>query len=689
MPDLSQLRKFRHKVPFCSQSALEGILDLASKEGIPENYKRKQIRQSVEQTIEGLNTYGPLLVAATAMTLAEEPMEIVFANIFSYIAGAYAAGGCFANFLEEVHSKNPSGYNNPWHCVLYADEIHPGNQLAGSSRKSWALYLSFAEFGSMLSHSELWFTIFVMRSDLMGKLAANIGQIYRLVLEHMFNNQQAHPHAAVLFHRGAARLKLFWTVGYFIQDGAGQKYTFSNRQDGGSRICMACKNLFVLAQDEEKGDKEIAKFTKYSQLDIANDQEILDSWDRMKSRKKDCSKTEFKKWCQACGIDYSEQALLLSPILRSQNLLKPISQYMHDYMHALCSNGVMSWIAFLFIQSIHSNGVDDIWKVLHGFVQLWSQPAIHKTDLGRLFLPKAVKGHKEASKIKCSASEMLALYKVLAQYVHTCCLPNGLCVFASQCYLAWCSVLDYCVSIPALASPDHKQLLALVEQALDATFKAGWSQEFKPKMHWVLHFSDSLKKHGQLTACWSMERRHKTIRKHGSLLCNTAHWETSLTKAVIAEHFHLLGEESDLFRKGFYLENMRTPTKKMLASLCQNGLVPAGGSCMQSKSCRLASGATITCGDVVLLQAEGLRGHTPQFKAAQVHAFLNFGINDNVALVEMYKFNDWRPAQMCSTWLVCSARNLCLISLEDILCAVTYNSAKGKVTCLTPPFLHW
>lgn len=213
MPDLSQLRKFRHKVPFCSQSALEGILDLASKEGIPENFKRKQIRQSVEQTIESLNTYGPLLVAATAMTLAEEPMEIVFANIFSYIAGAYAAGGCFANFLEEVHSKNPSGYNNPWHCVLYADEIHPGNQLAGSSRKSWALYLSFAEFGSMLSHSELWFTIFVMRSDLVGKLAANIGQIYRLVLEHMFNNQQAHPHAGVLFHRGAARLKLFWTVG--------------------------------------------------------------------------------------------------------------------------------------------------------------------------------------------------------------------------------------------------------------------------------------------------------------------------------------------------------------------------------------------------------------------------------------------------------------------------------------------
>ena len=78
MPDLSQLQRFKQRVPFCSQSALEGILDLASKEGIPESHKRKQIRQSVEQTIEALNTYGPLLVAATAMTLAEGPMDIGF-----------------------------------------------------------------------------------------------------------------------------------------------------------------------------------------------------------------------------------------------------------------------------------------------------------------------------------------------------------------------------------------------------------------------------------------------------------------------------------------------------------------------------------------------------------------------------------------------------------------------------------
>ena len=69
------------------------------------------------------------------MILEEDPVELAFANIFSYLAGAYAAGGCFADYLDKVHDNNPSSFNNPWSCILYVDELHPGNQLAGNSRK--------------------------------------------------------------------------------------------------------------------------------------------------------------------------------------------------------------------------------------------------------------------------------------------------------------------------------------------------------------------------------------------------------------------------------------------------------------------------------------------------------------------------------------------------------------------------
>ena len=57
------------------------------------------------------------------------------------------------------------------------------------------------------------------------------------------------------------------------------------------------------------------------------------------------------------------------------------------------------------------------------------------------------------------------------------------------------------VSIATLPHPDSQQLLTCIERALAAMVEAGWSEEFKPKMHWTLHFPDSLKNHQHLVAC--------------------------------------------------------------------------------------------------------------------------------------------------------------------------------------------
>ena len=146
------------------------------------------------------------------MILEEDPVELAFATIFSYLAGAYAAGGCFADYLDKVHDNNPSSFNNPWSCILYVDELHPGNQLAGNSRNTWAIYCSSAQFGATLSNSESWLTLLGKRSEQVSQLAASIGQCFRLILEHMFDNKYAHPHSGVLLQGGPKRLKL--SVGY-------------------------------------------------------------------------------------------------------------------------------------------------------------------------------------------------------------------------------------------------------------------------------------------------------------------------------------------------------------------------------------------------------------------------------------------------------------------------------------------
>ena len=48
-------------------------------------------------------------------------------------------------------ASHPSSPASKWSLVLYCDEVSPGNQLAYKhERKAWAIYWSFAEFGSHL-----------------------------------------------------------------------------------------------------------------------------------------------------------------------------------------------------------------------------------------------------------------------------------------------------------------------------------------------------------------------------------------------------------------------------------------------------------------------------------------------------------------------------------------------------------
>ena len=108
----------------------------------------------------------------------------------------------------------------------------------------------------------------------------------------------------------------------------------------------------------------------------------------------------------------------------------------------------------------------------------------------------------------------------------------------------------------------------------------------------------------------------------------------------------------------------------MTAFLCNAGVVPVG---MPSSCCKLFSGATITSGDVVCLH--NVDGGSPAFNAAQEHCFLKVPCGD-VALVEKYLF------------LEISNKHPGVASLQEISCAVTYNAAKGRVTCLTPAFLQ-
>ena len=242
----------------------------------------------------------------------------------------------------------------------------------------------------------------------------------------MFDNKYAHPHSEVLLQGGLKRLKL--SVG----------------------CCNRPRNPVLVGKDARVQQNRVKKvepgfwgwlFPAFTlaewQAEVPEPSETnhpIHAW---------LYAWALPKWCAELGICFC-----------GSNRLLPVVWLRFGRHMALCNFGPS--LPF----------TNAIWK---GY-----------------FCPKQWKATKKLGSSDAS-SEILGLYQVLAHYVQICCLPNGICLLGSTCSLAWCKVLDYRLSIPALEKPDYKQLLSFVEAALEATVAADWSEEFEPKMHWSLH----------------------------------------------------------------------------------------------------------------------------------------------------------------------------------------------------------
>ncbi|CAL1139986.1 unnamed protein product [Cladocopium goreaui] len=617
-----------------------------------------------------------------AITLKNEEQVVLHINFLSLLAGVFQKGGAFTDFLLKFRNARPSSLEEPWQAVVYCDEFHPGNVLNSTSRKLWCIYISFLEFKQMLSKENMWFCLATCRSTEVSQLAAGISQVFKLVMEHMFCHNS--PDTGILLSSAKGSLRLFSTLGMVLQDGQAQKLVWCNRQDSGSKPCMMCNNIFQL-KDAESADmndcqKVFSRFTKLSQLHLATDADILQSWHRLKDKKDTVPAGVFSKWQQAAGVTFSPHCFMASEALQGLNLIKPVSMYCFDFMHGMCSHGLMQDTIFLVLESLNKNG-HKVWDTLHDWVGLWVLPHGYSCNLKSFFGTKSVNSYRKAGTFKASASEMLCIYKLLQFFLQTMFLCNNVMVEQCMCFLCWADVLDFLVSIPAFLDPPRDQLARLVETALEATVAAGFADDMKAKHHWTLHYSVCLERWKQLPTCWAMERKHKTPRKFGSAQCNLATYEIGIMSAVTSEHISILLQDEDLYKTGCYLVEAHRCSKNLEGLLKQCNLWVEGMA--SSSSCRLQCGMICKAGDVAFLR--GTLSNTPSFKwgCCQVKHFLQAG-NLKLCVVDMFNFLEARANTFASSWQGTTG-SLKLISAENILQPVLCTFGKsGKLTCLTP-----
>ena len=161
---LEHLDAFRRGIPFVTCSALAAILIKVEHEGVPELHGRKNMKQAVQEKITSMGgDCGALLKQLTAVRLDGGDLHFHVLNQPAMVQGLYKQEGYWQDYFNHKHTQDPSSLQSPWKGVLYADEVHPGNQLSSSDRKIWCVYFSWLNLQQQgLSEERHWFTLCVL-----------------------------------------------------------------------------------------------------------------------------------------------------------------------------------------------------------------------------------------------------------------------------------------------------------------------------------------------------------------------------------------------------------------------------------------------------------------------------------------------------------------------------------------------
>lgn len=140
----ARLQRLRDKLPYISQSALGAVLAVAEQEGLPPAASRFAIARARNDCCQTATPYGRI-----HQTLSVGCLEFEVQSPFAMLYHVARTSPYVADVISAATRRKPSTVVDPWHLILYADEITPGNQLAyKSERKFWGFYWSVAQFGS-------------------------------------------------------------------------------------------------------------------------------------------------------------------------------------------------------------------------------------------------------------------------------------------------------------------------------------------------------------------------------------------------------------------------------------------------------------------------------------------------------------------------------------------------------------
>ena len=472
---LRKLNNFRGALPHVSASALSAILGA---EELPELKSRHDMRKATAAVMEGDTPYGPVLQRIPLVTKQGEQTSMYIAHPLALLWSACHNCEPFAGFIRDAVIKRPSSHDEPWQLILYSDEVVPGSQLSHDNRrKVWVIYFSFLDLGAAaLSCEDMWFCVGAERSSFVKEISGGMGQVFKQVVKLFFGDvHDLATSGIVLNFADGTLVRLFARVGMFLQDGGAHKAVWHCKGDGGTKLCMLCRNLYAEASelvDEDGTDMLVCSIIHEDELDFATDADIRGSVRRLAEKWATSSTSEKRDWTQAIGFRHEPHGMLMDPSL--DTIVQPASQFVHDWMHAFFVHGIFTTLSYWTMEAILQDGVRNIWELLHEYVSTYDWPRrINNTALKEMFGKQRMKSSRKAAYLKCTASEGLSVYPVMCLFFLSVVMKANRCINQVAAFVHMSGVIDLLQAVPLnVVTPDALRLQ--VSKFLTSCTAAGW-----------------------------------------------------------------------------------------------------------------------------------------------------------------------------------------------------------------------
>ncbi len=504
-----------------SDSLLRGLL-----KDFPQLFRRDKLAMD-----NGKHNYGP-------------EFEWFHGQSQSLFQFFFEKGPAFQIAVKAALVEHPCSPLQPWHLVLYLDEVTPGNPLRpDNARKIWAVYMAFREFGKRrLCQTKYWIPTGVLRTKVAKHVRGGVSNLARTVLRSMFLTTPGWSSEGVAIRLSAeVCVLIFAKLSNILGDEAGMNATCSSKGASGIVPCLLCKNVICKNNDEGRNYLSFAtgdylvdiSESNSARFDLCSDADIWEKHDILKASKHTLGQAEFENLERAQGLNYNEHGILADAALRP--FVPLASVWTYDPMHNNFANGIAHVEFTHFLEHLRKEGGVH-FDAIGDLMSSWSWPKFRYASKAKVMGTWTPTRERSAeSGFKGQASEMLIAYPILRWLCTEKLLRNGVAVPQAESFIAMCQVLDQVVPGATDHTPDILQ--QALREHMDKFKVAYGAEHMKPKHHFNMHQPQQFRRDGMLLDTWTPERFHQITKAASEFTGKTTTYEKScFTKLV---HLHL------------------------------------------------------------------------------------------------------------------------------------------------------